>query len=92
MFRPQAQAKGLEFSFQRAPSMPHYVRTDEKRLRQILVNVMSNAIKFTDSGNVTIRADYRSQVATFTISDTGRGIPPEASAAYFRAVPAWRGR
>ena len=77
MFRPQAQAKGLEFEFQRAPSLPHYVRTDEKRLRQILVNVISNAIKFTDSGAVTIKADYRSQVATFTISDTGRGIPPE---------------
>lgn len=74
MFRPQAQAKGLEFLFERQPSLPRHVRTDEKRLRQILVNVISNAIKFTDEGRVSVRAEYRSQVATFTISDTGRGI------------------
>jgi signal transduction histidine kinase/CheY-like chemotaxis protein len=74
MFRPQAQAKGLEFIFERVPALPRHVRTDERRLRQILVNVISNAIKFTDTGRVMVRADYRSQVAAFTISDTGRGI------------------
>lgn len=77
MFRPQAQAKGLEFDFQRSPAVPGHVRTDEKRLRQILVNVISNAIKFTESGKVTFKVDYRSQVATFMITDTGRGIPEE---------------
>jgi CheY-like chemotaxis protein len=50
------------------------VRTDEKRLRQILVNLLSNAIKFTDEGTVTFDVGYRSQVATFTVADTGRGI------------------
>ena len=74
MFRPQAQAKGLEFDYQRPSSLPRHVRTDEKRLRQILVNIISNAIKFTDEGKVSFRVDYRSQVATFTITDTGRGI------------------
>ncbi len=47
MFRPQAQAKGLVFDHVRAQSLPQFVRTDEKRLRQILVNLLSNAIKFT---------------------------------------------
>ncbi|MNH90939.1 Aerobic respiration control sensor protein ArcB [compost metagenome] len=74
MFGLQAQAKGLEFEHIRAASLPHYVRTDEKRLRQILVNLLSNAIKFTDEGRVRFEIAYRSQVATFTISDTGRGI------------------
>ncbi len=74
MFSLQAQAKGLEFEHLRAKALPHYVRTDEKRLRQILVNLLSNAIKFTDEGKVRFEVAYRSQVATFTIADTGRGI------------------
>ncbi|CDN48977.1 Histidine kinase [Neorhizobium galegae bv. orientalis str. HAMBI 540] len=74
MFGLQAQAKGLTFEHERARSLPQYVRTDEKRLRQILVNLLSNAIKFTDEGRVKFDIAYRSQVATFTVSDTGRGI------------------
>lgn len=74
LFRPQAQAKGLELKHTRTRALPQYVRTDEKRLRQILVNLLSNAIKFTDAGEVRFDVAYRSQVATFTISDTGRGI------------------
>ncbi|MGZ2455067.1 signal transduction histidine kinase/CheY-like chemotaxis protein [Rhizobium anhuiense] len=74
MFRPQAQAKGLAFIHDRSAALPQFVRTDEKRLRQILVNLLSNAIKFTDEGSVTFDVGYRSQVATFTVADTGRGI------------------
>ncbi|ODR88577.1 hybrid sensor histidine kinase/response regulator [Sinorhizobium alkalisoli] len=74
MFRPQAQAKGVAFEHSRAPSLPQYVRTDEKRLRQILVNLLSNALKFTDRGRIRLDVAYRSQVAAFTIEDSGRGI------------------
>ncbi|MBB5572694.1 MULTISPECIES: hybrid sensor histidine kinase/response regulator [Rhizobium] len=74
MFHPQAQAKGLAFVHERSAALPDYVRTDEKRLRQILVNLLSNAIKFTDTGSVRFEVGYRSQVASFTIADTGRGI------------------
>lgn len=74
MFRLQAEAKGLEFRHVRAPSLPIHVRTDEKRLRQILVNLLSNAIKFTSSGYVAFEVAYRMQVATFTVSDSGSGI------------------
>ncbi len=74
MFRPQAEAKGLAFVHRRAGNLPRYVKTDEKRLRQILVNLLSNAMKFTEQGTIRFEVDYRSQVATFTIADTGRGI------------------
>ncbi|KPF60582.1 ATP-binding protein [Rhizobium sp. AAP116] len=74
MFAPQAAAKGILFEHQRSRALPLYVRTDERRLRQILVNLLSNAIKFTEEGTIRFSVDYRSQVATFTVSDTGRGI------------------
>ena len=77
MFRPQAQAKGIEFRYARPASLPDMVRTDQKRLRQILINLLSNAVKFTRSGSVTLRVTYRSQLATFEIADTGIGIAPE---------------
>ncbi|MBP1848703.1 hybrid sensor histidine kinase/response regulator [Rhizobium halophytocola] len=76
MFAPQAEAKGLTFEHERPRNLPQYVRTDEKRLRQILVNLLSNAIKFTDRGTVRFAVTYRSQVASFTVADTGRGISP----------------
>ncbi|MEJ8476348.1 hybrid sensor histidine kinase/response regulator [Roseibium algae] len=74
MFQMQATAKHLDFNHERAQNLPRYVRTDEKRLRQILVNLLSNAIKFTDEGSVSLKVDYRSQVASFTVTDTGPGI------------------
>ncbi|WP_332688155.1 hybrid sensor histidine kinase/response regulator [Devosia sp.] len=77
LFRLQAEARGLEFRHRRAPNLPQYVRTDEKRLRQILVNLLSNAIKFTDKGFVDFNVGYRSQVATFRVTDSGHGIGPE---------------
>ena len=74
MFRLQAEARGLEFRHSRAPALPQFVRTDEKRLRQILVNLLSNAIKFTAKGFVEFAVEYRMQVATFRITDSGHGI------------------
>lgn len=77
MFRPQAQSKGIDFLFERPAQLPDFVRTDQKRLRQILINLLSNAIKFTRTGSVTFRVAYRSQMATFDIIDTGIGIAPD---------------
>ncbi|WP_298813362.1 ATP-binding protein [uncultured Roseibium sp.] len=74
MFRMQAAAKGLGFNYVRARNLPVFARTDEKRLRQILVNLLSNAIKFTDVGEVSLSISYRSQVASFVVSDSGPGI------------------
>lgn len=77
MIRPQAEAKGLVFETSIDDKLPAYVRTDEKRLRQILVNLLSNAVKYTSEGSVRFGLSYRGQVATFTISDTGPGIPED---------------
>ncbi len=83
MFQLQAEAKGLQFVHHRSTNLPRYVRTDEKRLRQILVNLLSNAIKFTTSGRITFNVDYRMQIATFEIIDTGPGISKEHQALIF---------
>ncbi len=90
MFRLQAQAKGLAFHHSRAAGLPAVVRTDEKRLRQVLVNLLSNAVKFTSEGSVTLSVDYRNQVAGFTVTDTGVGIPEDERARVFE--PFERGR
>ena len=74
MFEPQARAKGVEFRLKHPENIPEFVRGDQKRLRQVLINLLSNAIKFTASGHVTFQADYRSDLATFTVSDSGIGI------------------
>ncbi|WP_265517366.1 ATP-binding protein [Nitratireductor luteus] len=74
MFRLQAEAKGLTFIHERERGVPQFVRADDKRLRQILVNLLSNAIKFTEKGRVEFKVSYRSQVAGFSVSDTGPGI------------------
>jgi CheY-like chemotaxis protein/anti-sigma regulatory factor (Ser/Thr protein kinase) len=60
------------------------VTTDEKRLRQILINLLSNALKYTDNGSVSLTLKYRSQVAEFTIKDTGEGIAEENIERIFR--------
>lgn len=83
MFRMQAEAKGLAFRYKRADNLPVIVRTDEKRLRQILVNLLSNAIKFIETGSVSLTVSYRSQVATFVVEDTGPGIPLAEQAKIF---------
>jgi signal transduction histidine kinase len=75
MFRMQAQAKGLAFVYDPPPQLPALVHTDEKRFRQILFNLLSNAVKFTESGQVTLAVRFKSEVAEFTVADTGVGIP-----------------
>jgi CheY-like chemotaxis protein len=77
MFRMQAEAKGLTFNHVATGRLPRLVRTDEKRLRQILINLLSNAIKYTQVGSATLSVSYRNQVADFEVTDTGLGIAPD---------------
>jgi len=77
MFRMQAENKGLNFQFQTSTHLPQVVIGDEKRLRQILINLLSNAVKYTKSGGVSFFFSYQSEVAEFTIVDTGIGINNE---------------
>lgn len=75
-FRPQAEQKELTLAYE-APAQPLRVRADRDRLQQVFVNLVSNAVKYTKDGSVTIRHDVRgSKVATMVI-DTGLGMTPE---------------
>jgi signal transduction histidine kinase len=72
----QARAKGLDFRLQ-LPAEPIFVRTDPERLRQVLGNLLSNALKFTPKGGVTVRASRDGDRARIDVIDTGIGIPIE---------------
>lgn len=74
MMRPTAEAKGLTFIHEVSDHLPEFVKTDQSRLRQALINLIGNAIKFTETGSVTFRLKWRGQVAIFEIADTGPGI------------------
>jgi signal transduction histidine kinase/purine-cytosine permease-like protein/FixJ family two-component response regulator len=74
LFEPQAAARGLRFVFRRTGTLPALVRADEKRLRQILINLLGNAVKFTRAGQVTFSVDYAREIARFEIEDTGPGM------------------
>ncbi|RTL49820.1 MAG: response regulator [Rhodocyclaceae bacterium] len=77
MFALQARKKRLSFHYQPEGELPTVVRTDERRLRQILINILGNAVKFTEAGSVTLRLRYQREMATFEIADTGPGIAAE---------------
>lgn len=83
MFELQARNKGLGFEYQAHDEIPGFVRADERRLRQILINVIGNAVKFTVRGKVSLGVGYRRDMATFEIRDTGPGIPAEDMARIF---------
>ena len=78
----RAQQKGLEFHCEVAPQVVDLVAGDPVRLRQIVVNLVGNAVKFTSSGGVTVSAQKEFQdedqiMVGFTVADTGIGIPIE---------------
>ncbi|AJQ96693.1 ATP-binding protein [Gynuella sunshinyii] len=77
MFAMQASSKQIGFVCRIHNPLPTLVKTDEKRLRQILINLLSNAIKYTTQGQVVFDIHYRNQVAEFSIVDSGPGISPE---------------
>lgn len=77
MFQMQASQKALKFYYQPSDNLPDFVTADKQRFRQILINLISNAIKYTEKGSVTFKANYRNEVASFSIIDTGVGISKE---------------
>ncbi|HQN13112.1 MAG TPA: ATP-binding protein [Quisquiliibacterium sp.] len=74
MFEPQAQEKGLAFHFEIEGRLPPWVNADPKRLRQILINLLGNAVKFTRHGAVRVRVRYLREIAHIEVADTGIGI------------------
>lgn len=84
MFQMQASQKGIKFHYITQESVPDYVAADKQRFRQILINLISNAIKYTTQGSITFEVSYRSQVANFSITDTGSGISQENQELIFK--------
>jgi signal transduction histidine kinase/CheY-like chemotaxis protein len=74
MVKPQAEAKGLGFRLETRGRVPAWVHADARRLRQILINLTSNAVRFTERGQITLRLDARREVLRFEVEDTGIGI------------------
>jgi|GEM_PF-2010444 len=74
IFQLQATAKGLQLIFKRSPDVPQYVQTDANKLRQILINLLVNAIKFTARGHVTLGVKSSTNTLIFEVEDTGAGI------------------
>jgi len=87
MFEVRARQKDLKLSVDIAPKVPQYVNTDEGKLRQVLINLVGNAIKFTHSGSVILRVDLANSKISepaaqncdlrFSVEDTGIGIVAE---------------
>ncbi|HEV3303557.1 MAG TPA: HAMP domain-containing protein, partial [Planctomycetaceae bacterium] len=98
-FRHIAESKNLPFHIECAPDLPRTLTTDPKRLQQILKNLVSNAIKFTSQGHVTVRVDAAKtgwscdhpilsktpDVVAFAVEDTGIGVAPEKQRLIFEA-------
>ena len=96
-FGPVADERALEFALSVAPDLPEELTTDEARVRQILRNLLSNALKFTDEGRVALTVEYAAPdeppvdlrgdrpVLAFRVTDTGVGIPAERLAHIFQA-------
>lgn len=80
-------AKGLEFVVEGLDQLPLYVATDPTRVRQVLLNLLSNATKFTSKGSITLRAGYdpASSTLAFSVIDTGIGMSPDQLARLFGA-------
>jgi PAS domain S-box-containing protein len=88
--KPAATKKGLELLWRRSPDLPDVLLADPLRLRQVLLNLLGNAIKFTEKGSVTLEARLESQeadsaVLKFAVKDTGLGIPADKQKMIFES-------
>ena len=84
--RIKAFEKAITFTYETAGDIPEYIETDRTMLNQILMNLVSNAIKFTDEGKAVkmlLKADQETKLVKFDVVDQGIGIPPERQASIF---------
>ncbi|MCO5093400.1 ATP-binding protein [Bosea sp. (in: a-proteobacteria)] len=83
LMAPRAQAKGIELAAHIAPDLPARLVGDRDRLRQILLNLVGNAVKFTEAGGVGLSLARAGAHLEITVADTGPGIPPDRLEAVF---------
>jgi two-component system, sensor histidine kinase RpfC len=88
ILQAQAQAKSVDFVVSIMPEVPPGLRGDAHHLRQVLINLAGNAVKFTERGSVTVHVSVQEETESgvrlkFSVRDTGVGIPPEAQARIF---------
>lgn len=83
LLAPRAFAKGLEIASYIAPDAPREIEGDPARLRQVLVNLLGNAVNFTETGGVGVRLLREGDAIRFEVRDTGPGVPLTARAAIF---------
>ena len=77
VFLPQAEVKNLSFAIELAADLPETIYTDRQRLTQVLSNLLTNAIKFTDAGSVKVMISRIDDDLQIEVVDTGIGIPPD---------------
>jgi len=77
LFKMRVQQKNIQFIYEDVGILPAGVYADEKRLRQILINLLGNAVKFTEKGHVQFHVSYHEGIANFVVTDTGIGIAQE---------------
>jgi PAS domain S-box-containing protein len=97
MLKLRASNKGINLVYEPSDLLPKYVKSDEKKLRQVIINLLGNAIKFTEIGQVTLRASVKNsevqspikvpqkQILHFEVEDTGPGIPAKETSLIFDA-------
>ena len=84
LLAPRAQSKGIEIACSFSAAAPRFVRADGLRLRQVLMNLAGNAVKFTDRGGVCVTVERGpTGAARFSVIDTGPGVPADRRAAIF---------
>ncbi|MGV8121522.1 MAG: PocR ligand-binding domain-containing protein [Candidatus Xenobiia bacterium LiM19] len=89
LFYVKAEEKGLIFTIEQSPDLPRYITVDQGKLRQVLINLLGNAVKYTEKGKVTLRIRLVSLESPerarlrFEVEDTGHGIPAENSEQIF---------
>ena len=77
-FKNQAENKGLKLNFNIPEDMPCGLYGDDVRIQQIIANIISNGIKYTDKGSVTVATSFENDVLQFVVSDTGQGMSEES--------------
>lgn len=85
IFEPIAAQKNIDLSIHIAPECPKEIRTDSQRFEQVMKNLLSNALKFTEKGSVNLSVNCNDGRVSFAVSDTGIGITPEQHEIIFEA-------